>query len=561
MALRLRTKFSLGIGIIFLLFIIFSSLTLYVILRKGAINEGKEKANLVDIGATSIGTYVKDTLRPKIYELFPNVFFKEGMSITFVTRQFFNLFLKSKPEYTLKYATPDPRNPLNEPDTAELKIRDHFLKNPKEKLWEGVIERKGEKYYARFSPMWVEESCLKCHGGLEACPKVLLDEYGQGGLHRKVGDIMGLKSIAIPLKLAFAKVRTYAIGTFLGGLLALVILFLGVNIFFGSVVITPLRSMGEFFRDVTSGKRKLGEQLEVKAMDEIGELTTAFNIMSRYLQRSRDALSEMTVSTLHNIGNSLNIILNRISSLAEKTKTKIPLYLQNFYDYCVEHLEKNDLNEAFKTDPRGQKMLPFVKTNLESLNKNLSEIEEDVKVCQESGEDILNIITIQKDYTSVVGFEETLDINNLLDNILRLQSGMLSELKVEVKRDFDSQIEKITIDKSKLMQTIINIIKNAAEAISERRPDKPEIIVKTSSAPDFVEISIRDNGVGIAKENLTKIFTFGFTTKKEKKGSGFGLHYCSNFLNSIGGSIEAKSEGVGQGTEFIVRLPKPKEKV
>ncbi|MCM8789839.1 MAG: HAMP domain-containing histidine kinase, partial [Candidatus Omnitrophica bacterium] len=157
--------------------------------------------------------------------------------------------------------------------------------------------------------------------------------------------------------------------------------------------------------------------------------------------------------------------------------------------------------------------------------------------------------------TSVVGFEEALDINNLLDNILRLQSGILSELKIEVKKDFDYKLGKITIDKSRLMQTLINVIKNATEAITEKRPDKPEIILRTRAVPDFVEISIKDNGVGVERNNLTKIFTFGFTTKKEKKGSGFGLHYCSNFLNSIGGNIEVKSEGLGQGAEFIIRLP------
>lgn len=558
MALRLRTKFCLGIGIIFLIFCAFFSATLYSILRKDAINEGKEKANIVDIGATSVGGYVKETLRPKILELFPGVFFKEGMSITYVTRQFFNRFLKSKPEYTLKYATPDPRNPLNNPDTKELEIKDYFKNNPKEKLWEGVIERQGEKYYARFSPMLVEESCLKCHGTQEACPKVLYDEYGKGGLNRKVGDIMGLKSIAIPLKIAFAKVRAYAIGTFLGGLITLILLFMIVNIFFGKVVIMPLRNMGEFFKDVTTGKRKLGEQLEVKTMDEIGELTAAFNAMSRYLQRSRDALSEMTVSTLHNIGNSLNIILNRVSSMTEKTKSKTPLYLQNFYDYCQEHLEKDDLNHVLKNDPQGQKMLPFIKTNLESLNKNFSEIQNDIRICQESGEDILNIITVQKDYTSVVGFEEALDINTVLDNMLKLQSGIFKDAKIEAKKDFAKELDKIVIDKSKLMQTLMNVMKNAVESLAEENPEKPEISVKTNSTADFIEISIKDNGVGIPKENLTKIFSFGFTTKKEKKGSGFGLHYCANFLNSIAGSIEAKSEGLKQGAEFIIKLPKKK---
>ena len=63
-----------------------------------------------------------------------------------------------------------------------------------------------------------------------------------------------------------------------------------------------------------------------------------------------------------------------------------------------------------------------------------------------------------------------------------------------------------------------------------------------------------DNGAGIAPENLTKIFTYGFTTKKE--GHGFGLHSAANAAKEMGGSLTASSAGPGQGATFTLELPK-----
>jgi len=71
-----------------------------------------------------------------------------------------------------------------------------------------------------------------------------------------------------------------------------------------------------------------------------------------------------------------------------------------------------------------------------------------------------------------------------------------------------------------------------------------------------VKITIRDSGVGIAPENLVKIFTHGFTTKKD--GHGFGLHSCANAAKEMGGSLLAQSDGLGRGAAFILELPSAK---
>ena len=68
-----------------------------------------------------------------------------------------------------------------------------------------------------------------------------------------------------------------------------------------------------------------------------------------------------------------------------------------------------------------------------------------------------------------------------------------------------------------------------------------------------VRFEVRDNGPGISKENLKKLFQHGFTTRKE--GHGFGLHSCANFAQEMNGSLAAFSEGEGKGASFILQLP------
>jgi signal transduction histidine kinase len=68
-----------------------------------------------------------------------------------------------------------------------------------------------------------------------------------------------------------------------------------------------------------------------------------------------------------------------------------------------------------------------------------------------------------------------------------------------------------------------------------------------------VRLEVRDTGVGISRENLAKIFSHGFTTKKN--GHGFGLHNCANAAQRMDGSLTAYSDGPGKGASFVLRLP------
>jgi signal transduction histidine kinase len=82
--------------------------------------------------------------------------------------------------------------------------------------------------------------------------------------------------------------------------------------------------------------------------------------------------------------------------------------------------------------------------------------------------------------------------------------------------------------------------------------------LSVSNGGDYVRIVVADNGVGIPKENLTRIFNHGFTTRKE--GNGFGLHSGVLAAKEMGGRLVAAGEGTGHGATFTLKLPTQHQK-
>ena len=122
-----------------------------------------------------------------------------------------------------------------------------------------------------------------------------------------------------------------------------------------------------------------------------------------------------------------------------------------------------------------------------------------------------------------------------------------------MKRDI-TDMPTLLLDRHKLLQILTNLISNAAHALAASpRQDKMVTIRAKEAGAGRLWIEISDNGVGIPKENLTRIFEHGFTTRK--KGHGFGLHSAALSVSEMGGSIEARSDQPGNGAVFTIELP------
>ena len=147
----------------------------------------------------------------------------------------------------------------------------------------------------------------------------------------------------------------------------------------------------------------------------------------------------------------------------------------------------------------------------------------------------------------------TVSVHEVLDHSLRLLEHQISGQMIDLKRSFSAAADKIHGDESQLQQAFMNLLLNAVEAIGSNG----ELAITTENVTDKhgshrLNISIRDSGPGITKENLPHLFEPFFTTKKN--GTGLGLPICRRAVEEHRGTIEVQSEA-GKGTTFLISLP------
>jgi signal transduction histidine kinase len=160
---------------------------------------------------------------------------------------------------------------------------------------------------------------------------------------------------------------------------------------------------------------------------------------------------------------------------------------------------------------------------------------------------------MQQSYARVSGVVEILPPAQLVEDALRMNEASLARQGIQVLREF-GEVPNLSIDKHKALQILVNLIRNARHAlVNSSAPEKRLTLRLEPAGETRVRIVVRDNGVGIAPENHTKIFQHGFTTKKD--GHGFGLHSGALAAKEMGGSLLVSSAGLGHGAEFTLELP------
>src|SRR6202050_2059190 len=136
-------------------------------------------------------------------------------------------------------------------------------------------------------------------------------------------------------------------------------------------------------------------------------------------------------------------------------------------------------------------------------------------------EHIKEIVAMQQSYARRSGVTDIVDIRTLVEDSLRMNEGAFSRHGVTLVRDFQ-EVPLITVDKHKVLQILVNVIRNAKYACDESGSAEKRVTVRVRAANGTMLIAVIDTGVGIPPENLERIFSHGFTTRKE--GHGFGLH-------------------------------------
>ncbi len=312
---------------------------------------------------------------------------------------------------------------------------------------------------------------------------------------------------------------------------------------------SAFRAMADKVQQREEQLRQANEGLESRVEERTRELKT---VHGQLIQTARQAgMAEIATNVLHNVGNVLNSVYTS-SQLARDRVSELKLeHVSKVATLLEEH--QADLTTFVTQDARGRNAMPF----LNKLGQNLlKERQEILTLLEDVGrytEHIGDIVKVQQNHARTPRMSEPVHLSALVDDALRINAAALTRHQVKEVRQLRFLPAMMT-DKHKVLMILVNLISNAKYAMDDKPEAQRILTVKLDvPVPDRVRIEVQDNGMGISQEMLTRIFQYGFTTRKD--GHGFGLHSSAVAAQELGGSLTVHSDGLGRGATFTLELP------
>jgi signal transduction histidine kinase len=332
----------------------------------------------------------------------------------------------------------------------------------------------------------------------------------------------------------------------------------------GAVLFLSLAWVGSLGRRVQRRTQELNEKIEEHKRTEAqlqGEIAERKRIEAKVTEAHKELLAasrlagmaEVATSVLHNVGNVLNSVNISASLVSDHLRNSKSSNVARVANLMNEHAA--DLGDFLTHDPKGRQLPSYLNQLAGLLATEQSSISDEIQSLQKNIEHIKEIVSMQQTYARVTGVTETIQVTELVEDALRMNAGALTRHDVQIIRNYDPLVPEITVEKHKVLQILVNLIRNAKYACDESTHQKKWLTVSVTNGDDRVRVAVIDNGVGIPAENLTRIFEHGFTTRKD--GHGFALHSGALAARELGGSLHVHSDGPGTGAAFTLELPCP----
>jgi two-component system NtrC family sensor kinase len=332
------------------------------------------------------------------------------------------------------------------------------------------------------------------------------------------GNIIGLLYVGI-LEQKYTDIKNQTMLIFLVISFAGAIVSIAIALYISRRISTSVGTL------VKASKQLAGGNLETKvervSNDELGDLADTFNFMAGSLRERDEKLKEFTKKK---IMESERLAL--IGQLSANVAHELNNPLQGIVTYSHLLLEENTFSED----------------NNESINKIVVQANR----CRD-------IIRGLLDFSRHKTPDKTLcSVNNLLRGCISLVEKQAAFHNIEVTMDLDEQLPMVVLDPSQIERVFLNLIINAADAMSGN--GELTLSTKHNRTKACIEISVQDTGHGITEENMEKIFDPFFTTKETGHGVGLGLAISYGIIKDHNGNISVESEE-GKGTTFTVSFP------
>ncbi len=263
-------------------------------------------------------------------------------------------------------------------------------------------------------------------------------------------------------------------------------------------------------------------------------------------QEKMASIGQMAAGIAHEINNPLSYVISNFSSMDRYLNS-----IMQLQDLQAEFLNSIDLKQDHHVHALKQSIHDFHE------DQDISFVLEDIRAVVSDSHSgltrVKNIISDLKSFTYSQSTDlEECHIEQVIEETLKILKYDIDE-SIKINKEL-SQLPEFMAHNGLMQQVITNLVKNAAQALTEAETKKPTIIINTSLKEDLIFISIKDNGPGIPEDVRSNIFEPFFTTKKVGEGTGLGLSVTFNIIKKLGGEIHLNSE-VNHFTEFVISFP------
>jgi hypothetical protein len=554
-----------------LLFLIIAATTIFLVrsnIRAKSIADANSKINRMLDRNLAVHKYFSNVLKPAIFKLTEKYLDKDyfdhsWMSSTYVNKEVDKImksFSSEHSDYYYKECAVNARNPENEADTYEAAFISETNRD-KSLIFRSEIKEYNEKPYMVFMRRGetMDASCIRCHGKLEEAPGDMIKFYGKAsGFEKPVGIVISAISIRVPLQVAFSEASEFV--KTLSGLLILefFILFSAIYFIFKFIIFNQLNEFKNKTDLIATNESELGASVSISVGSELNDLADSFNLMSANLKNYKETLEDKIRERTAEIENKNLMLSSEVSErrLAEAELEKINRTKDKFFS-IIAHDLKNlfsniiGLSELIdhKTGENPENAVNAVSND--EKNEYISLINQSAKNASYL---LSNLLTWSQSQTNGLAFNpEIVALKDIIDRAVSVIHTLAVHKNISVKNNIDESI-RVRADVNMLMTILRNLLVNA---IKFSKPES-EIDISAASKENFVEISVKDSGIGMPPEIAAGLFVIGENIVRDgtaqEKGTGLGLALCKEFTEKHGGTIYAAGRD-GEGSVFTFTLP------
>lgn len=312
------------------------------------------------------------------------------------------------------------------------------------------------------------------------------------------------------------------------------------------------RELSEAKRDLERRVADRTQELREQIVAKDSALADLAEAQKRLIELSRiSGMAEVATGVLHNVGNVLNSVNVSASIVSDHLRESRVTQMSTLVRVLDEH--KDRLDDFLAHDVKGQRILPYMANLSLHLEAERDQLRKEMTSLAQHVGHIKEIVAMQQTYARSSGVFEKIALSDLIEDVLSITRGGMERHHIALEINGEV-LPPITTDRHKVLQILLNLIRNAKDAIkSSDNPERKVTVGLNRVHPNRVAIRISDTGIGIPAENLVRIFSHGFTTKKD--GHGFGLHSSALAARQLGGALSAESGGANVGATFILELP------